>query len=373
MEVRSADSRPGRYRLDSATEVIEDHHPMDTSGAEDLEADQTLSDGDQTLTDGDQTGSDGDQSAADVDQGAADSDQAAADSDQAASDRDLADGGDPSVHDASRDLRDRSAHRRRHANHKRAEAAAARDSVAHARDLAADARDQAAAVLDRDLEERDDAPIAGEPDQTSDASQRASANRDRAAADRSAAAQARTRAAADRREAAQDRKQAASDRIEAQEDRDALLHQLAVSEMDALTGTRARAPGLADLDNEIDRARRTTGLLAIAYVDVVGLKAINDAQGHSAGDALLKDAVRVIRSHLRSYDAIIRIGGDEFLCVMSGAAIQSARQRFDSVQAALAADSSRCKIKVGIAALGPEDSATELIDRADAALPPSPS
>ena len=142
--------------------------------------------------------------------------------------------------------------------------------------------------------------------------------------------------------------------------------------MDALTGTRSRAPGLADLDNEIDRARRTTGLLAIAYVDIVGLKAVNDAHGHSAGDALLKDAVRVIRSHLRSYDAIIRIGGDEFLCVMSGAAIESARQRFDSVEASLAADSSECEIKVGIAALGPDDSATELIDRADAALPPSP-
>ena len=49
-----------------------------------------------------------------------------------------------------------------------------------------------------------------------------------------------------------------------------------------------------------------------------------------------------------------------------------ARLRFDSVEAALVAESSECEIKVGIAALDPDDSATDLIERADAALPPSP-
>ena len=236
--------------------------------------------------------------------------------------------------------------------------------------MAADARDQAAAVLDRDLEERDAAWAADGPSPSSGGGERANANRDRAATERSAAAKARNRAAKDRQEAAEDRRQAAEDRLKSQGDRDALLHELAVSEMDGLTGARARVPGLADLDHEIARARRTTGLLAIAYVDIVGLKVVNDEHGHSAGDELLKDAVRVIRGHLRSYDTIVRVGGDEFVCVMSGAAIESARQRFEAVQAALATDSSRCEIKVGIAALGPEDSASELIDRADAALAP---
>jgi diguanylate cyclase (GGDEF)-like protein len=326
------DPNPGKRPSESTDGAAAEQDPINTPASQDLEAGQTLSDGDQ--------------SAADVDQGAADSDQVAADRDQAASDRDLADGGDPAVHDASRDIRDRSAHQRRHANRKRGETGAARDSVAHARDLAADARDRAAAALDRDLAERD------------------------TASDRSAAAEARNRAAKDREGAAADRKQAAGDRLRAQEERDALLHELAISEMDALTGARARAPGLADLDNEIDRARRTTGQLAVAYIDIVGLKAVNDKQGHSAGDQLLKNAVQVIRGHLRSYDAIVRIGGDEFLCVMSGAALQSARRRFDSIQAALAAGSGKCEIKVGIAALGPEDSAAELIERADAALAP---
>src|SRR6202011_6011047 len=107
------------------------------------------------------------------------------------------------------------------------------------------------------------------------------------------------------------REQAARDRLQAQADREALLHQLAIAETDALTGTRTRAAGLAELDHEIDRARRTTSPLVVAYVDVVGLKAVNDTRGHAAGDELLQHVVRAIRGHLRSYDSIVRLGGDE--------------------------------------------------------------
>jgi len=68
---------------------------------------------------------------------------------------------------------------------------------------------------------------------------------------------------------------------------------------------------------------------------------------------------------------IVRLGGDEFLCVLSGTTIEEARERFDAVIAALAADADRqCEIKVGFAVLGPMDSAAELIQRADAELLP---
>jgi diguanylate cyclase (GGDEF)-like protein len=149
------------------------------------------------------------------------------------------------------------------------------------------------------------------------------------------------------------------------------LQQLAVATTDGLTGTRSRATGLEDFDHEIARAQRTMAPLVIAYIDVVGLKAVNDTDGHAAGDALLQHAVNAIRGHLRSYDLIVRIGGDEFLSVMSGATIEDARQRFAAIQTALAADPARCEIKVGFAALAAEDSAAELIERADAELPAS--
>jgi diguanylate cyclase (GGDEF)-like protein len=354
----------GDRRVDASTNgAIEEQPKSILPDSEALEDDQTLADREQTIADSDQTGSDSDQTAAD-------NDQAAADSDQAASDRDLGRGGDPSAHDITRDIRDRSAQKRHDGAERRLHAAATRDTVAHARDLRALARDQAAALRDRDLVARE-AALAddGRAVKGAEIAARAAENRQGAADDRLAAVDARARAAADRDQAARDRKQAARDRTQAHSDRDALLHQLAIAETDPLTGTRTRAPGLADLDHEIDRARRTTDLLAVAYVDIVGLKTQNDNHGHAAGDALLQRAVRAIRGHLRSYDMIVRIGGDEFLCVMSGATIDDARQRFGAVHAALAANADPCEIKVGFAALTPEDSATELIERADADLP----
>jgi diguanylate cyclase (GGDEF)-like protein len=73
------------------------------------------------------------------------------------------------------------------------------------------------------------------------------------------------------------------------------------------------------------------------YLDVVGLKTLNDTEGHGAGDALLKWVVVLIREHLRPFDLVIRLGGDEFLCAMSNMAIVEARRRFSAISAALAA------------------------------------
>ncbi|MCA1681550.1 MAG: diguanylate cyclase, partial [Actinobacteria bacterium] len=89
--------------------------------------------------------------------------------------------------------------------------------------------------------------------------------------------------------------QAARERAEAAHDRE-------LAATDPLTETRARGPGLADLTREIDRARRTTGSLVLAFVDVDDLKQVNDTEGHLAGDRLLAAVARALRDGLRSYD-----------------------------------------------------------------------
>lgn len=326
-----------------------------------FEDEQALVDRDQTLADADQTGADSDQTSADRE-------QAAADSDQAASDRDLVLGGDPEAHGASRDLRTRTAQQRRYSARGRVEAAGARDQVALARDLRAAERDHTAEQRDR-AQTLEDSVSAG---QGTELMRRAAENRATASVDRAEAATGRARAAADRAQAARDREQAAQDGVRAHAERETLLARLAAAEADGLTGTRSRATGLEDLDHEIARAQRSMVIpLVIAYVDVVGLKAVNDTHGHGAGDALLQRAVNAIRGQLRSYDLIIRIGGDEFLAVMSGATMENARQRFTAIHADLEAEDDGGEIKVGFAALEPDDSAAELIARADAELPPS--
>lgn len=345
-------------------------HGSGDGGPPSSRADDAASASERAASDFDRAESATDQAAADSDQAASDSDQAAADSDQAASDRTLRAGGDLGLHDTLRELREHNAQQRRDNARARADTASARDAVAEARDLAALARDAAAALRDRELAARDACSEQQSRAMTgAEVLMRAADNRSAATAEREAAAETRAQAAAARELAARDREQAARDRMKAREDRDALLVQLSIAETDHLTGARTRAAGVADLEREIDRARRSTAELVVAYIDVVGLKSLNDTLGHAAGDALLQRAVTVIRSHLRSYDMVIRLGGDEFVCVMSGATIEDAGERFATLRAELAADPQPCELKVGFAALRTEDTAMELINRADVKLP----
>ena len=110
-------------------------------------------------------------------------------------------------------------------------------------------------------------------------------------------------------QAARDRESAARDRAEAALER-------RTNATDSLTGAWLRGPGLSELEREISRARRGNGRLVVAYVDVNGLKAVNDTRGHAAGDALLARVVAALRSNLRPYELVVRVGGDEFICAL---------------------------------------------------------
>jgi diguanylate cyclase (GGDEF)-like protein len=108
--------------------------------------------------------------------------------------------------------------------------------------------------------------------------------------------------------------------------------------------------------------------LVLAFVDVDGLKERNDRDGHAAGDALLRSVVAAIRSKVRSYDPIVRFGGDEFVCGLSDTDLNEAGNRFDEIRVALRAADRSASISVGLAALRPTDSVRDLTARGDAAL-----
>lgn len=144
------------------------------------------------------------------------------------------------------------------------------------------------------------------------------------------------------------------------------MRQVELAETDPLTGVRTRAAGLLELDRELERCRRRIdGRLVVVYVDVVGLKAVNDSQSHAAGDELLKRVVAVIREHLRPYDLVIRLGGDEFLCAISNITITDAHRRFRNVSSALGAATEIGAIRTGFAELTPDENVNTLIARAD--------
>jgi diguanylate cyclase (GGDEF)-like protein len=236
----------------------------------------------------------------------------------------------------------------------------------HARDLAAAERDRAADARDAAMRELDAANRdTGAPRSAADVLLRAADQRRRAREHRVAAAEHRAEAAQDRLAAAEDRRQAARERARSIADRQALVSELARAATDPVTGARMRTAGLAELELEINRTRRTTAGLVVAYIDVVGLKSRNDARGHAAGDALLKHVVVTITEHLRPYDRVVRLGGDEFVVAMSGAGLPEVHRRFRLVAAALGAGDDPVEITTGFAELHPEDTLADLIARAD--------
>jgi diguanylate cyclase (GGDEF)-like protein len=309
---------------------------------------QTLSDAEQALSDRDQTHSDTDQTGSDRDQDSSDRDQAASDLEQAAADREhespVGGNGD---YEAATANRKRATDQRAATAAERARTAVERLGAAHARDLTAQARDLAAV-------ERDRAAEALEAVGTTHDARRLAALRARAVHDRGRAAADRAAAAADRDAAAEDRAQAAIE----------LRH----AYHDDLTGALRRDMGEVALQHEVDRARRNHDRLVLAFIDVDKLKLVNDRDGHRAGDTLLKAVVSTMRAKLRSFDPVVRYGGDEFVCALAGTNPSDATARFAEIKSALAREHDAAGISVGVVELQEEETLDDLITRGDAAL-----
>jgi diguanylate cyclase (GGDEF)-like protein len=138
--------------------------------------------------------------------------------------------------------------------------------------------------------------------------------------------------------------------------------------VDELTGALRRGAGLAALQREIDRARRIAGKgLVVVFIDVDGLKATNDRDGHAAGDERLRRTVAALRGRLRSYDLLVRYGGDEFLCVLTHTGLAEATHTAASLREHVERDSGGT-ISVGLAELAAGDSVDALVQRADGEL-----
>jgi len=337
---------------------------------EDSEA-QTLSDMDDTSADGDQTAADLDQTAADADQHASERDQVASDRDQHAADEDHARHEAPDEHyergraDRTRGTveRSRAAHARSRSAFARDEAAARRDRLAAERDSAARARDELAATLDAEIER-----LEHDSRRENGAAPVGIQILLRAAGDRKRAAASRAQAALHREAAAHDRERAEADRRQSARDREAAAEEFALEGVDSLTGALLRRVGCATIQRELDRTLRTGERMLVAFIDVNGLKAVNDTRGHAAGDELLRAVASSIMRHLRSYDVIMRFGGDEFVCSLSAENESAVRARFAQIAEHLAGTVAGASFKVGFAERRQDDSLDELIDRADKAM-----
>lgn len=146
---------------------------------------------------------------------------------------------------------------------------------------------------------------------------------------------------------------------------------------DALTGARNRRAISAILDSEVARSQRQNEPVSVLLLDVDYFKALNDSQGHLAGDVALKQIVDAIQPLLRTGgDALGRWGGEEFLVVLPNTAPQEAfnvaeriRSRVMALQIKRHVDvSDILTVTVGVAGSSQPDSGTQLLKQADDAL-----
>lgn len=316
-----------------------------------LGEDVELSAHDQTASDQDQTWSDSDQTSSDRDRRSAHEDQNAADAAFAAS-------GDARTYESTKSAREHSQRDRGDIGRVRDETAAARLETAEHRDRSSELRDQLDEEKDRRGQEEAHGAsrAAGE-----DLLLRVERDRAIAAADRARAADDRAKAAADREEATREREEAFLAQAEAR-------HDLLLAATDELTGAFTRKFGLENISREIERARRTQDSMLLAFVDVDGLKEVNDKRGHSDGDRLLRRVVDKIRANIRAYDLIVRYGGDEFLCALPHLDLAVARSRMEKIADELSKEDAQHSIAFGLAEYDQVGGLDELIARADTEL-----
>jgi diguanylate cyclase (GGDEF)-like protein/PAS domain S-box-containing protein len=86
---------------------------------------------------------------------------------------------------------------------------------------------------------------------------------------------------------------------------------------DALTGLPSLRLCKDRLDHSLAEARRTGQMSAVMFLDLDGFKEINDEHGHELGDLVLQATALRIKAEIRETDTVARIGGDEFIIILS--------------------------------------------------------
>jgi diguanylate cyclase (GGDEF)-like protein len=145
---------------------------------------------------------------------------------------------------------------------------------------------------------------------------------------------------------------------------------------DGLTGLLNRNAAIETIERDLAIASRTGAQVAVLFVDLDGLKQLNDQQGHATGDEGLRLVADALRETTRASDTVARLGGDEFLVATIHGNEASAQALAERIRRAVTnqrvvgpAGPTPLRCSIGIALSDPTiTSADLLIHRADSAL-----
>ena len=147
---------------------------------------------------------------------------------------------------------------------------------------------------------------------------------------------------------------------------DRLAHQ------DSLINLPNRRGFMRELDRLIARVGRYGDTTAMLFVDLDGLKMINDTFGHGAGDEALIQVAEMLTKGVRRSDVVARIGGDEFGILLENSSGERAHETaarltdlISGTDLVYEGDALPLSVAIGVSVIGAEDSAEAVIARAD--------
>ncbi|HUG45268.1 MAG TPA: GGDEF domain-containing protein [Sphingomicrobium sp.] len=150
---------------------------------------------------------------------------------------------------------------------------------------------------------------------------------------------------------------------------DSLAHQ------DVLLPIPNRRGFLRELESLIGRVSRYGESAAMLFVDIDGLKRINDSFGHKAGDQALGEVARALTEGVRKSDCVARLGGDEFGVLLAHATQATARdtaerlaERIEAAQILCDGNPLKLGVAVGVTMIDGGDTPDMVIARADCAM-----
>jgi diguanylate cyclase (GGDEF)-like protein len=146
-------------------------------------------------------------------------------------------------------------------------------------------------------------------------------------------------------------------------------------DVDPLTETLNRRGFERELKRSLAYVKRYGASAALIYLDLDGFKPVNDRHSHAAGDVVLKAVAAALVRQVRASDIVARIGGDEFAVLLWNASEANATAKATALEAAVFATPVRwgnstlvVGASAGVTPIGPLDTATEVLARADAAM-----
>ena len=148
---------------------------------------------------------------------------------------------------------------------------------------------------------------------------------------------------------------------------------------DPLTGLSNRVLLLDRLGQECARLRRSGGGLLVMFVDLDGLKAVNDTWGHAAGDELIVSVARRLEQAIRPGDTVARLGGDEFVVVCPDVAERKVRREIPgrlveavarpvTLERATIPATVTVTASIGMVEAGDDTDPTDVVRQADSAM-----